>query len=111
MNNGCIYGCSLYARCHTKSDDILTFDENKKFVQERCKYYNRQVRLKAGEPNEQALRNQNLTLAEVDELANAGFEHFNLQGRGEPLWAFVYDLTRYVLEPDFAAPLVFKIML
>ena len=37
-----------------------------------------------------------------------GFRHFKLQGRRDNVYSYIYDLTRYLLEPDFAAPLVFK---
>lgn len=111
VNNGCIYGCPHYVRCHTKSNDILSYDLNKKFVIENCVHYERQVHTQKGDANEKSLRNQNLTLEELDKIIALGFKHFNLQGRAEPLFPFLYDFTRYVLEPDFAAPLIFKIML
>lgn len=54
------------------------------------------------------LRNCNFTRAELKAVYDMGFRHFKLQGRRDNLYSFAYDLTRYLLEPDFAAPLIFK---
>ena len=53
-------------------------------------------------------RNCNLTPNEVQTLYNMGFRHFKLQGRADNTFVFAYDLVRYTLEPDCAAPLVYK---
>ncbi|MGA2496625.1 MAG: hypothetical protein ABSH20_02730 [Tepidisphaeraceae bacterium] len=37
-----------------------------------------------------------------------GFRFFKLQGRRDHVATYFYDLVRYTLEPDHAAPLVFK---
>ena len=37
-----------------------------------------------------------------------GFRSFKLQGRGDSSQCMLYDLTRYLLEPEVAAPLIFK---
>jgi len=53
-------------------------------------------------------RNCNFTAAEFKAVYDMGFRHFKLQGRRDTVYSFAYDLTRYLLEPDFAAPLIFK---
>lgn len=111
VNNGCIYDCPYYVRCHTKSYDILSYDLNKKFFMENCINYDKQLHTKPNDYNHKAIRNQNLTLKELDEFVKLGFINFNLQGRGEALTPFIYDVAKYIFEPDFIAPLLFKIML
>ncbi len=37
-----------------------------------------------------------------------GFRCFRIEGRDDNAFCFAYDLTRYTLEPGFAAPLVYK---
>lgn len=54
------------------------------------------------------LRNCNFTRAEMKAVYDMGFRRFKLQGRRDNLYSFAYDLTRFLLEPDFAAPLIFK---
>ncbi len=53
-------------------------------------------------------RNCNMTPGELKAIYDMGFRHFKLQGRRDSLFGFAYDLVRYTLEPDFAAPLVYK---
>jgi hypothetical protein len=53
-------------------------------------------------------RNCNFTRQEMKAVYDMGFRHFKLQGRRDGVYCYAYDLTRYLLEPDFAAPLVFK---
>ncbi|MEI6673850.1 MAG: hypothetical protein WCO57_01595 [Verrucomicrobiota bacterium] len=55
-------------------------------------------------------RSCNLTRQEMKAVYDMGFRHFKLQGRGDDRNLYLYDLTRYLLEPEFAAPLVFKIL-
>jgi hypothetical protein len=52
----------------------------------------------------------NLSRREMKAVYDMGFRHFKLQGRSEDPYTHLYDLTRYLLEPEIAAPLVFKIM-
>jgi hypothetical protein len=37
-----------------------------------------------------------------------GFRYFKLQGRTDNVFGYAYDLVRYLLEPDVAAPLVYR---
>ena len=53
-------------------------------------------------------RNCNLTPGELKSLYDMGFRHFKIQGRSDNTFAFMYDLVRYTLEPDYAGPLVYK---
>jgi hypothetical protein len=53
-------------------------------------------------------RSCNLTHDEMKAVYDLGFRHFKLQGRGGFAFNYVYDLTRFILEPDFAAPAVCK---
>jgi hypothetical protein len=53
-------------------------------------------------------RNCNFTRGELRAVYDMGFRYFKLQGRRDNVYTYVYDLTRYILEPNFAAPLVFK---
>ena len=53
-------------------------------------------------------RNDNLTRNELKSLYDMGFRCFRIKGRDDNAFCFAYDLTRYTLEPGFAAPLVYK---
>jgi hypothetical protein len=55
-------------------------------------------------------RNCNFTREEMKAVYDLGFRHFKLQGRRDPIYSFVYDLSHYMLEPGVAAPLVFKVL-
>ena len=56
-------------------------------------------------------RNCNLTPPEMKAIYDLGFRHFKLQGRGDVADYYAYDLTRILLEPNLAAPTVFKALL
>jgi len=53
-------------------------------------------------------RSCNLSRSEMKAVYDMGFRHFKLQGRADDPFSYSYDLTRFTLEPDFAAPLVNK---
>ncbi len=55
-------------------------------------------------------RSCNLTEDELAGIYNQGYRRFKLQGRGDSPTAFMYDLTRYLLEPGRVAPVVYKSM-
>jgi hypothetical protein len=55
-------------------------------------------------------RNCNLTRGEIKSLYDMGFRHFKIQGRSDHPLYFAYDLARYTLEPDCAAPLIYKVL-
>ncbi len=55
-------------------------------------------------------RNCNLTRNELKSLYDMGFRHFKIQGRNDNAFVFAYDLARYTLEPDCAAPLIYKML-
>lgn len=55
-------------------------------------------------------RSCNLTAAEMKAIYDMGFRHFKLAGRGNYEFNYLYDLTRFMLEPEFAAPAVCKTM-
>jgi len=54
--------------------------------------------------------NCNFTADHFKKVYDLGFRRFKLQGRSEQIFVYIYDLIRYTLEPDYAAPLMFKIM-
>jgi collagenase-like PrtC family protease len=58
----------------------------------------------------QRSRSCNLTRRELKSLYDMGFRYFKIQGRDNIPYCFAYDLTRYTLEPGFAAPFVYKIL-
>lgn len=45
---------------------------------------------------------------ELAVVYNTGCRQFKLQGRRDHVFGFLYDVIRYTLEPDIAAPLVYK---
>lgn len=53
-------------------------------------------------------RNCNLTPDEMKAIYDLGFRHFKLQGRADDPFSYGYDLVRYMLEPGFVAPRVYK---
>jgi len=53
-------------------------------------------------------RSCNLTRQEIRTLYEMGFRRFKLQGRLDDPWSYSYDLIRFTLEPEFAAPLMYK---
>lgn len=53
-------------------------------------------------------RSCNLTRAEMKVVYDMGFRHFKLQGRADDPGSNAYDITRFMLEPGFAAPLMLK---
>lgn len=53
-------------------------------------------------------RNCNFTRAEVKAVYDMGFRLFKLQGRRDNIFGFAFDLARFTLEPDVAAPLLYK---
>jgi hypothetical protein len=53
-------------------------------------------------------RHCNLARSELKSLYDMGFRHFKIQGRNDNVFVFAYDLVRYTLEPDCAAPLIYK---
>ena len=58
----------------------------------------------------QRTRSCNLTRNEPSLLYDMGFRHFKIHGRDNIPYCFAYDLTRYTLEPGFAAPFIYKIL-
>jgi collagenase-like PrtC family protease len=55
-------------------------------------------------------RNLNMSFAEIKAVYDLGVRNFKLQGRNYGHALFLYDLTRYLLEPDYVAPLMFKVL-
>lgn len=58
--------------------------------------------------NKNKTRNCNLTFDELKGIYDMGFRQFKLQGRNDSPHSFIYDLSRYILEPDFMGPLICK---
>ena len=50
----------------------------------------------------------NMTDAELKSVYDLGYRRFKLQGRADKPWSYLYDLSRYLLEPTLTAPLFFK---
>ena len=55
-------------------------------------------------------RSCNLSRGELREIYQMGFRHFKLQGRADDPFTYAYDLVRFTLEPEFAAPRIFKVL-
>ena len=55
-------------------------------------------------------RNCNLSQSEMKAIYDLGFRHFKIQGRGDHVALFMYDVTRFLLEPEYVAPLLYKLM-
>ena len=116
-NEPCLYGCKT-RRLHYSflaqysKRDIFLEDKSRNFEMKICKAkpFFKQINLHIGQDNDNRARNCNLNDKEFDEIYNMGFRRFKLQGRNESPQSFIYDLTKYMLEPDFIAPLVFKHM-
>ena len=53
----------------------------------------------------------NLSCDEMKAVYDLGFRHFKLQGRGDDPQSYAYDLTRFMLEPEVAAPQAAKVIL
>jgi len=53
-------------------------------------------------------RSCNLSRGEVKAIYGMGFRHFKIQGRADDPYTFTYDLVRFMMEPDFVVPLVYK---
>jgi len=50
----------------------------------------------------------NMTDEELKSVYDMGFRGFKLQGRADKAWPYLYDFSRYLLEPTMTAPLFFK---
>jgi hypothetical protein len=53
-------------------------------------------------------RSCNLSERELAGIYNMGYRRFKLQGRGDNPPAFVYDLVRFLMEPDLVQPVLYK---
>ncbi len=116
-NEPCLYGCktrrlhySFLAKYNKR--DILLDDKSMNFEMKVCKSkpFFKQINVHIGQENADRARNCNLNLKEFNAIYDMGFRRFKLQGRNEAPPSFIYDLTKYMLEPEFTAPLVFKHM-
>ena len=47
----------------------------------------------------------NMTDEELKSVYDMGFRRFKLQGRADKAWPYLYDFSRYLLEPTLTAPL------
>lgn len=116
-NEPCLYGCKTrrlhysYLAKYNKRD-VLLDDKSRNFEVNVCrsKPFFKQINVHIGQANAERTRNCNLSDKEFDAIYDMGFRRFKLQGRNEAGPSFVYDLTKYMLEPEFIAPLVFKHM-
>ena len=50
----------------------------------------------------------NMTDEELKAVYDMGFRRLKLQGRADKPWPYLYDFSRFLLEPALTAPLVFK---
>jgi radical SAM superfamily enzyme with C-terminal helix-hairpin-helix motif len=89
----------------------LELDEKHEFWEKNCIACHKQILIGKGKENEKRLRNNGLTMDEVDELYKMGFTNFQIMGRGRSIFTYTNDLTRYILEPTFIGPLVFKLLI
>ncbi len=110
VNENCVVNCATRARHYELSSadhlnpgyDLQLQEESIQFQEETCRALPMYKQLEAG------VRNCNLSARELGRLYGLGFRSFKLQGRGDSSQCMLYDLTRYLLEPEVAAPLIFK---
>lgn len=114
INEPCIYLCKV-RRAHYLTMSLNhqnnLFDSEKAFklVEEKCKHASfKQVSVHFDGHNPERLRSCSLIPSEMEYVYNLGYRKFKFQGRMDPPSHLLYDMTRYILEPTFAAPLVFK---
>jgi hypothetical protein len=50
----------------------------------------------------------NFTDGEMKRVYDMGFRRFKLQGRGDKTWYYLYDLSRYLLDPTYVMPVFYK---
>ena len=110
VNENCLRDCkvrqqhyNLLGQIDQNPDDVILHRRIEQFSQTKCK----------SEPTSRQIkypfvRNCNLTIDELAYIYDMGYRQFKLQGRTDNPHQFVYDICRYILEPDFAAPLVCK---
>jgi hypothetical protein len=53
-------------------------------------------------------RSCNFTTAEMQRVYQMGYRRFKLQGRQDMPATFLFDLLRFAVEPELAAPIIFK---
>ena len=111
VNLDCILDCPHYTKCTEPSYNFLELDEKHTFWEKNCIACHKQILISKGKENEKRLRNSGLTADEVDELYKMGFTNFQIMGRGRSIFTYTNDLTRYILEPTFIGPLVFKLLI
>lgn len=114
-NEPCLYGCKMrrihygFLASFYKNDIELT-EKSFHFETNKCisKPLLKQIALHIGQSNSARTRNCNVTADEFDYLYDIGYRRFKLQGRNESPASFIYDLTKYILEPTYFAPLAYK---
>lgn len=111
LNEPCLINCAnrirhyeLIAQTGLDIRNVFAQEELKEFTECTCESipFTRQLE------QQEIRRNLCLGLDEVQKLAELGFYKFKLQGRNYGHNMFLYDLTRYLLEPEYAAPLFYK---
>lgn len=109
LNERCTYGCKLrkehYFSISREQSSLLSHSNDFK--------YENFLKLCSSIPEikQFSLRNRNisLTIREMQELVNMGFNIFKIQGRTDSLYTFFFDVLRYTLDNDLVFPLVYPI--
>lgn len=116
-NEPCLVGCKVrrvhYALLAQHGKFDINLDEKSRdFEINRCisKPLSKQIAVHIGQSNASRTRNCNLTEDEINYIYDLGYRRFKLQGRNENRGSFLYDVTKYTLEPTIIAPLVYKAM-
>jgi hypothetical protein len=98
VNENCVRNCNVRAQHYN-----LMIEQQRSggpyVPQEGCQY----AVIRGGRN-----RSCNMTEAELKGVYDMGFRRFKLQGRADKPWTYLYDFSRYVLEPTLTAPLFFK---
>lgn len=111
VNEPCLINCanriqhySLIARSALDIQNALIQEELEHFTTEICESipFGKQL----GPHNKR--RNCSLSQEELQNIYQMGFRHFKLQGRNYGSTTFLFDLCHYLLENEYAAPLIFK---
>ncbi|WP_378957064.1 hypothetical protein [Pelosinus sp. sgz500959] len=108
LNERCFYGC-LNRKQHyeTIAREQICQTENIKYD---GRFLDQCSAIPETKQSSSQKRNLMLTLNEVRELYSLGVRRFKLQGRADNIYLYFYDLIRYLLDDQMAAPTVYAIM-
>lgn len=110
VNESCLINCPTRKQHYTLYSEYskhlkITSEELRDFEDNVCHSVPTYKQVSCSVPRR---RNCNLTVSELKAIYDMGFRQFKIQGRTDSGAVFKYDLTRYILEPEHIAPLLFK---